>query len=111
MFAIREFDLLPQMLASNNTSSVFVPEEQLKDMLVKMNTLYYPCVQCFEEHQAECNMCEMELTEEEDKGNYVLFSYEPLAERLQEDFGTEYTEYFSQGSYEAKHDLREDVLK
>lgn len=110
MFAIREFDLLPQMLASNNTSSVFVPEEQLKDMLVKMNTLYYPCVQCFEEHQAECNMCEMELTEEEDKGNYVLFSYEPLAERLQEDFGTEYTEYFSQGSYEAKHDLREDVL-
>lgn len=110
LFAVREFDLLPQMLSSQNVHSIVVPKEHLMDMLTKIHTLYYPCVQYFEERQAEAEIMNYELTEEEYDGNYMLYSYEPLAERLQEDFGDEYTKYFSQSSYGGKHDLTEDVL-
>ena len=111
MFAVKEFDLLPKMLASDNPYSIRISKEYLSNMFVKMHTLYYPCIQYFEEQQVECNQIDgADLSDEEAKGNYIIFSYDPLVKRLQEDFGEEYTEYFCQGPYPGKHDLAEDVL-
>ena len=111
MFAIEQFDLLPQMLASDDIGSITVPDDQLKEMLLKMHTLYYPCETFFQEKQAEYDAIEDEepLSQEEEEGNYILFSYDPLVKQITEDYGGEYEEYFQVALPNLEHNLEKDV--
>ena len=111
MFAIREFNLLPQMLSSDNIYSVRLPEDQIKEVLIKMNTLYYPSETFFQRQQQEYDNSDddRELSPEEEEGNYVIFSYDPLVEEMLESYGDEYAEYFNQGLPNCKNDLESDV--
>lgn len=111
LFAVREFDLLPQMLSSDKLGSIRVPEEQLKQMLIKMNTLYLPSEKYFQEVQDVIDHSEddKDLTPEEDEGNYVIISYDPLVERVSSLFGNEYTQYFQQRLPDSENDLEKDL--
>lgn len=109
MFAVYDFNLIPQVLETDENSSIDVniTQEELSQMLLKIGVLYAPASRFIREKQIELN--NRDFSEDENNGidsdgKIIRYSYDPFVNKIVHDFSTqnpnvegdEYSAYFSQ---------------
>lgn len=114
MFAVNQFGLIDKVLAGEE---IDVSQDQIKEMLLKMDTLYPSARTYFEKKQIEVNNhisqdagdSELSSPDEELEEKIVRYSYEPYFEKLQKSFGSDYSSYFDETLPGLKNDLVTDA--
>lgn len=109
MFAVNEFGLIDKVLADEE---IDISQDQIREMLIKMDTLY-PSARAFvEKKQIEINQRESDnekFFSNDIENKIVRYSYEPYFEKLRDSFGTAYASYFSKTLPNSKNDLTTDA--
>lgn len=119
MFAIYQFDLLPRMFSENlplenqeRSEKEYVETKDLQTMLLKLELFYFPAEQFFSEQESiidEKNPSLDELSEEEIKGGFIRFSYEPFIEEMKKAYKAPYTDFFSKELPNNPNDIETDL--
>lgn len=112
MFAVHEFGLIDKILSGKETS---VSEEEIKEMLCKTNSFYFPANKFLRSLEDKVNSLSWDSLAEHSKSakstqeKQVRFSYDPFLSQVEQEFGDKYFNYFSKTLPDSTNDLSSDA--
>ncbi len=111
MYAISEFNLEPLLL--NASEAPKLENDDLKNVLTKMELFYYPTEVYYTENETKIEELTRsgELVLDDDSSERRYYSMIPLEEEIRKSYGKEYKEYFSKRFPASKNDVGEDLKR
>lgn len=112
MYAISEFNLEPLIL--NGTEAPILEDEDLKNILLKMELFYYPTEMYYTENEnkiEEMSRSGELVLDNDENSERRYYSLEPLEKEMERFYGEEYEQYFSKIFPASKNSVGDDMLR
>ena len=112
MYAISEFNLEPLIL--NGTESPTLEDEDLKNILLKMELFYYPTEMYYTENENKIEEMSRNgelVLDDNENSERRYYSLEPLEKEMEKSYGKEYERYFSKIFPASKNSVSDDMLR
>lgn len=112
MYAISEFNLEPLIL--DGIEAPTLEDEDLKNILLKMELFYYPTEMYYTENEnkiEEMSRSGELVLDDDENSERRYYSLEPLKKEMERSYGEEYKQYFSNVFPASKNSVGDDMLR
>lgn len=112
MYAISEFNLEPLIL--DGIEAPTLEDEDLKNILLKMELFYYPTEMYYTENEnkiEEMSRSGELVLDDDENSERRYYSLEPLEKEMERSYGEEYKQYFSNVFPASKNSVGDDMLR
>lgn len=112
MYAISEFNLEPLILEGIEAPTL--EDEDLKNILLKMELFYYPTEMYYTENEnkiEEMSRSGELVLDDDENSERRYYSLEPLEKEMERSYGEEYKQYFSNVFPASKNSVGDDMLR
>lgn len=112
MYAISEFNLEPLIL--DGIEAPILEDEDLKNILLKMELFYYPTEMYYTENEnkiEEMSRSGELVLDDDENSERRYYSLEPLEKEMERSYGEEYKQYFSNVFPASKNSVGDDMLR
>lgn len=111
MYAISEFNLEPLLL--NGSDAPKLEDEDLKNIVLKMELFYYPTESYYTENETKIEELTRsgELVLDDENSDKRYYPMEPLKIEMRKSYGKEYKAYFSKLFPASENDVGEDMVR
>lgn len=112
MYAISEFNLEPLIL--DGIEAPTLEDEDLKNILLKMELFYYPIEMYYTENEnkiEEMSRSGELVLDDDENSERRYYSLEPLEKEMERSYGEEYKQYFSNVFPASKNSVGDDMLR
>ena len=112
MYAISEFNLEPLIL--DGIEAPTLEDEDLKNILLKMELFYYPTEMYYTENEnkiEEMSRSGELVLDDDENSERRYYSLEPLEKKMERSYGEEYKQYFSNVFPASKNSVGDDMLR
>ena len=112
MYAISEFNLEPLIL--DGIEAPTLEDEDLKNILLKMELFYYPTEMYYTENDnkiEEMSRSGELVLDDDENSERRYYSLEPLEKEMERSYGEEYKQYFSNVFPASKNSVGDDMLR
>lgn len=112
MYAISEFTLEPLIL--DGIEAPTLEDEDLKNILLKMELFYYPTEMYYTENEnkiEEMSRSGELVLDDDENSERRYYSLEPLEKEMERSYGEEYKQYFSNVFPASKNSVGDDMLR
>jgi len=112
MYAISEFNLEPLIL--DGTEAPTLEDEDLKNILLKMELFYYPTEMYYTENEnkiEEMSRSGELVLDDDENSERRYYSLEPLEKEMEKSYGEEYKQYFSNVFPASRNSVGDDMLR
>lgn len=112
MYAISEFNLEPLIL--DGIEAPTLEDEDLKNILLKMELFYYPTEMYYTENEnkiEEMSRSGELVLDDDENSERRYYSLEPLEKEMERSYGKEYKQYFSNVFPASKNSVGDDMLR
>lgn len=112
MYAISEFNLEPLIL--DGIEAPTLEDEDLKNILLKMELFYYPTEMYYTENEnkiEEMSRSGELVLDDDENSERRYYSLEPLEKEMERSYGEEYKQYFSNVFPSSKNSVGDDMLR
>lgn len=112
MYAISEFNLEPLIL--DGIEAPTLEDEDLKNILLKMELFYYPTEMYYTENEnkiEEMSRSGELVLDDDENSERRYYSLEPLEKEMERSYGEEYKQYFSNLFPASKNSVGDDMLR
>ena len=112
MYAISEFNL--ETLILDGIEAPTLEDEDLKNILLKMELFYYPTEMYYTENEnkiEEMSRSGELVLDDDENSERRYYSLEPLEKEMERSYGEEYKQYFSNVFPASKNSVGDDMLR
>lgn len=112
MYAISEFNLEPLIL--DGIEAPTLEDEDLKNILLKMELFYYPTEMYYTENEnkiEEMSRSGELVLDDDENSERRYYSLEPLEKEMERSYGEKYKQYFSNVFPASKNSVGDDMLR